>query len=173
MDSVDPLTSSLYFSAAAQAATKSKKKDEGTQKTAAKKRLFSDFLRDAEEKEEIPDLDLPSEIIGLPYEKAVATLLDSVYSTGDELRHNQTPEMVQKYRKSVKYFIHYVVKNCYYVEKHESSRSVKKRKKFYQIEVVDKKLDKLAAEVLMNQREQIAFLAKIDEINGILVDLIT
>jgi len=96
-----------------------------------------------------------------------------VYSTGNDLRKNQTSEEVQKYKKAVRNFINFVVKTCFDVERYESSRSIKKRKKFFQIEIIDKKLEKLATEVLINQRDQIAFLAKIDEINGLLIDLIT
>lgn len=175
MSSVDPLGTSLYFSAAAQASAQARKKEAETKKAASKKHIFADFLRDASESEEekLLSAGFPPEIIGLPYEKAVETLLDSVYSTGNDLRKNQTNEDVQKYKRAVKNFINYVVKTCFEVEKHESSRLVKKRKKFFQIEIIDQKLEKLATEVLINQRDQIAFLAKIDEINGLLIDLIT
>ncbi|NLK46647.1 MAG: YaaR family protein [Treponema sp.] len=171
MSSVDPLGTSLYFSAAVQA----RKKETETKKTATKKRIFSDFLKDASkaEEESLKTAGFPPEIIGLSYEKAVETLLDSVYSTGNDLRKNQTSEEVQKYKKAVRNFINFVVKTCFDVERYESSRSIKKRKKFFQIEIIDKKLEKLATEVLINQRDQIAFLAKIDEINGLLIDLIT
>ncbi|MCQ2579136.1 MAG: YaaR family protein [Treponemataceae bacterium] len=171
MSSLDPLGTSLYFSATAQA----RKKENEAKKATTKKRIFADFLKDASESEEekLRNAGFPPEIIGLSYEKAVETLLDSVYSTGNDLRKNQTNEDIQKYKRAVKNFINYVVKTCFEVEKHESNRSVLKRKKFFQIQVIDQKLEKLATEVLINQRDQLAFLAKIDEINGLLIDLIT
>jgi len=100
----------------------------------------------------------------------------SAYQT--EKLSNSTPVVRPSARelpdkRAVKNFINYVVKTCFEVEKHESSRLLKKRKKFFQIEIIDQKLEKLATEVLINQRDQIAFLAKIDEINGLLIDLIT
>lgn len=175
MTTVDPLSSSLYFSATAQVASQNqvaKRKNEDGKKV--KKGFFAELLAEAEEAENSPKLTgVPQEIASMPYEKAVETLLDAVYSSGDDLKKMQTLDMVQKYREAVKHFITYVVKTCYQKEIHESSRLIKRRKKFFQYEVIDAKLDKLAAEVLINQREQISFLAKIDEINGILVDLIT
>jgi uncharacterized protein YaaR (DUF327 family) len=44
---------------------------------------------------------------------------------------------------------------------------------FHSVKVVDEKLDRLAAEVLSNHADKLAMLAKIDEINGLLVDLIS
>lgn len=173
-NSIDPVATSLYFTAAQEA--KKKKQEELSEKAPLKKRRpFADLLREAQSSNTpaIYDDDLPPEIANMTYEKAVEYLLDSVYSSGDELRAKQTPDMVQQYKQAVKSFVHFVVKNCYEVEKHESSKMVRRRKKFYQIEIIDQKLDKLATEVLYNQRDQMAFLAKIDEIHGILVDLIT
>ncbi|MBO7163574.1 MAG: DUF327 family protein, partial [Spirochaetaceae bacterium] len=45
--------------------------------------------------------------------------------------------------------------------------------KFYLINIVDEKIDKLASDILSNHLETMQILVRIDEINGILVDLIT
>jgi len=85
MSSVDPLGTSLYFSAAAQASAQARKKEAETKKASSKKHIFADFLRDASESEEekLLSAGFPPEIIGLPYEKAVETLLDSVKGDKD------------------------------------------------------------------------------------------
>ena len=41
------------------------------------------------------------------------------------------------------------------------------------VRIVDKKLNELAHQVLKNQKEQMEILKRIDEIHGILVDLVT
>ena len=48
-----------------------------------------------------------------------------------------------------------------------------KTEKFYLIDIVDKKIDKLAADILENHLETLQVLVRIDEINGLVVDLIT
>ena len=59
------------------------------------------------------------------------------------------------------------------VEETTSGANIMKRKRFTLVKVVDEKLDSLAASVLAAQREQLTILAQIDEINGLLVDLIS
>ena len=48
-----------------------------------------------------------------------------------------------------------------------------KTEKFYLIDIVDKKIDKLASDILENHLETLQVLVRIDEINGLVVDLIT
>ncbi len=177
MNNLDPLNSGLYFSAANQAAQLNKEKESSAKKTGGSRRVFSDFLKTAEDSSAAAETnDIPPEIAKLSYAKAIETLLDSVYSSGSVLSKNQTMEEVQNYKRAVKNFVNFVVKNCYEVESHQTSKSTamlrrKRPKQFYLVEVIDKKLDKLATEVLINQRNQLAFLAKIEEINGLLIDL--
>lgn len=175
MNNLDPLNSGLYFSAANQVAQQKKEKEAATKKTSGNRRIFSDFLKSAESANTETN-EIPPEIAKLSYAKAIETLLDSVYSSGSILSKKQTMEEVQNYKRAVKNFVNFVVKNCYEVESFQTSKATalakrKRPKQFYLIEVIDKKLDKLATEVLINQRNQLAFLAKIEEINGLLIDL--
>ena len=59
------------------------------------------------------------------------------------------------------------------LEEKISGVNILRRKKFTLVKVIDKKLESLAAEVLKNQRDQIGILSAIEEINGLLVNLIT
>ena len=67
----------------------------------------------------------------------------------------------------------YVVQNSVRVEETTSGANILKRKRFTLVRVIDEKLDALAATVLAGQKEQISILAQIDQINGLLVDLIS
>ena len=53
-----------------------------------------------------------------------------------------------------------------------SGANIAKRKRFTLVKVIDEKLEALAS-VLAAQKEQLAILAQIDEINGLLVDLVS
>ncbi len=77
------------------------------------------------------------------------------------------------FRESVKRFLAYVVKHALEVEEHVSGGNILKRKKFTVVEVIDRKLESLASAVLAGQADQMEILRRIDEIRGLLVDLVT
>ncbi|MBL8967192.1 MAG: YaaR family protein [Spirochaetaceae bacterium] len=110
---------------------------------------------------------------GTPFsEAALEALLDEVHSAGDKLKENPTVDLVQAYKKAVRDFVHYVVERSYAVEEKTSGGNILKRKKYYRISVIDDSLEKLAAEILRNQRDKLEILRRVDEINGMLVDLL-
>jgi uncharacterized protein YaaR (DUF327 family) len=132
-----------------------------------KRPRFSSVLKDAEQIEEAGVLpDYPAS------EEALRELLDDVHSSGDELKRRPFPEEIKRYKRSVRNFLHYVVENGYTIEERTSGINLLKRKKFTLVQVVDRKLESLAASVLANQVTQIELLARIDEIAGLLVNLL-
>jgi uncharacterized protein YaaR (DUF327 family) len=50
---------------------------------------------------------------------------------------------------------------------------VQKRKRFTQIRVIDQRLEQLVTAVLQNQGKQLNILERVNEIRGLLVNLIT
>lgn len=103
-------------------------------------------------------------------------LLDDVHQFGEKLVNFPSINTVEKYKKSVRNFIHYVLKQAVKVESIEGAKFNRfkpsnKQKRYTLISVIDDKLDKLAAGILMNQGKQLDLLAKVEEINGLLVDL--
>lgn len=105
-------------------------------------------------------------------EADLSHLLDGVHEAGDRLKEKPTIEVVQAYKKAVRDFVHYVVEKSYALEEKSSGGSILKRKKFYRIAVIDESLEKLAAEILRNQRDKLEILRRVDEIYGMLVDLL-
>ncbi len=102
----------------------------------------------------------------------LSRLLDEVHGAGDRLKEKPTIEIVQAYKKAVRDFVHYVVERSYAVEEKTSGGNILKRKKFYRIAIIDESLEKLAAEILRNQRDKLEILRRVDEIYGMLVDLL-
>jgi uncharacterized protein YaaR (DUF327 family) len=49
---------------------------------------------------------------------------------------------------------------------------ISKEKKFVQVRTIDEKLDRLAQDVLFNHADKLQLLAKIEEIHGIVIDLL-
>jgi len=103
----------------------------------------------------------------------IEELLDAVFASGDALKKAPTIESIRDYRRKVKEFITWTVNHSVAVEETTSGNNILKRKRFTILKVVDEKLEALAASVLAAQKEQFALLAQIDEINGLLVDLVS
>ena len=164
------------FSAAKAEAEKKKKEAEAAGKSgpARMKQKFAEMMSRPEPGVEA-DSKLPPEIEGKSFDDALSFLLDEVTMAADDLKKNPYTDAFPKYRKKIAQFMHFIVKNCY--EVNESVGTVTRRnpnpKKRYIIKIVDDKLDQLAREILFNQADQLNLLAKVDEINGLLVDLIS
>ncbi|MBU3849163.1 MAG: YaaR family protein, partial [Candidatus Treponema excrementipullorum] len=84
-------------------------------------------------------------------------------------------ESFSNYRKAVSNLMKFIVHTNYEVKMNIRRRPSRrfKTEKFYLIDIVDKKIDKLAADILENHLETLQVLVRIDEINGLVVDLIT
>jgi uncharacterized protein YaaR (DUF327 family) len=105
-------------------------------------------------------------------EEALQELLDDVHSAGDELKRRPFPEEIKQYKRAVRNFLHYVVENGYDIKKQTRGVRVSNRREFTLVQVVDRKLESLAASILTSQVTQIEMLARIDEIAGLLVNLL-
>jgi uncharacterized protein len=144
-----------------------KKKTGKKEKT--QRRSFSHLVESAGESGEagVEDFD------GSDSRRGVVELLDAVFSAGDMLKKSPTLESIREYRHRVKAFVAYAVAHSIALEETTSGVNILKRKRFTLVKVIDEKLEALAASVLAAQKEQLAILAQIDEINGLLVNLVS
>ncbi|MDR0447827.1 MAG: YaaR family protein [Treponema sp.] len=103
-------------------------------------------------------------------DEALTELMDAVHSAGSDLADRPFHDEILRYKKAVRDFINYVVKYAFEVEKSQTLRKGKKKINV-QIQVIDRKLEELAAVILSGQTNQLMRVSKIDEIKGLLVDL--
>ena len=103
---------------------------------------------------------------------SLETLLDEISELGEKVKQNPAFGIVKEYKAAVKSFMKFVVDNSLSVDEKVSSPNIMRQKKFTLIKIIDSKLDKLAAGILLNQKNTLDILAKIDEIKGLLVDLL-
>ncbi|NLJ46769.1 MAG: DUF327 family protein [Treponema sp.] len=135
------------------------------------KGVFRTLLRSAERAED--DGFHAGSVADAPFSQAdLEALLDDVHGLGEDLKRDPNPEAVVAYKLAVRNFVHYVVSRAYALEEKTSGTNILKRKKYVILSVVDQKLEKLAAEILSTQRNQLEILRRVDEIYGILVDLL-
>ena len=125
-------------------------------------------------------------LLNLPVsEETVNILIDEVRSAGDTLRDRPFPEEIVRYKQAVRNFINFVVKNSYTVD-HETgipkflkpgykgprgTPESMKQITYTKINVIDKKLEDLAAMLLSSQMTQLEITSRLEEIKGLLIDL--
>jgi len=154
---------------------KKKRENEKTRPDKAGKKPFRSVLNRA--------VDRPAGIVTLQNwdslpeldgSETVESLLDDVYESGEALTKDPVFGPLNGYKTTVRRFMKYIIENSLDAEEILGARNPKtmRQKKYFIIHVVDEKLESLAAHVLKNQIDQFEILRRIDEIHGILVDLI-
>jgi uncharacterized protein YaaR (DUF327 family) len=179
IDSPDPSGMFLNPAAYSQARTETRKAQgravRGTQKTP-----FSRLLEDEKNAALGPVPDLPVS------EETLNRLMDDVRSAGDDLRNRPFPDEILTFKKAVRNFMYYVVENGYQVQESagvpkflkpgfrggRGTPESQERKVYVQIQVIDKKLEDMAAMILTSQINQLELAARLEEITGLLVDLL-
>jgi uncharacterized protein YaaR (DUF327 family) len=103
----------------------------------------------------------------------VAALLDEVHSRGEALSDVPSMEHIKAYKDAVQAFLKLALSKMAAVEEKTSGVNILKRKRYTLISVINKKLEILIVSVLKNQEEQMSILEKVEEINGLIVNLLT
>lgn len=177
------ITTNQYVTASQMAASKNQAAQQTAEQAEKKKverslplkNVFSDMLKRQENEEKFSIEGMPPEIAKMNFDEALSFLMDQVTMAGDELKKNPYGDTFPKYRQKVAQFFRFVEKRAYNVQEVEVRRTARNLnpKKKYIIKVVDDKLDQLARDILYNQADQLTLLSKVNEINGLIVDLIS
>jgi uncharacterized protein YaaR (DUF327 family) len=118
-------------------------------------------------------------------EDTVNYLIDEVRSTGDALRGRPFPDEILRYKQAVRNFIHYIVENAYSKSTeagipgflkpgYKGPRGTLESRKqiaYTKIQVIDAKLEELAKHLLTSQMQQLEIASRLEEIKGLLIDL--
>lgn len=139
-----------------------------TQKKEKTSESFSGMVKKAEEGNAIS-----SDLTDSKQKRTLEELLDGVFDSGRRLKELPTLDRVKEYREKVKEFVKFAVSRMLAVRETTSGVNVLKRKRFTLVEVIDKQLEALAMSVLSAQHDQMEILAQVDEINGLLVNLVS
>lgn len=110
---------------------------------------------------------------------SVENLLDDIHQAGEKLIEKPFYANIKEYRQKIRKFLSYVVKNTYDIGTELQTKKYVKNgvpivdeKKWTTVKVIDEKLEELATAILQGQRSQLIILRKVEEIEGILVDLL-
>jgi uncharacterized protein len=137
-------------------------------KVGRKEALKGDFTSFVNESR-LEAVDIPEEIS----ESDLEEILDGIHQAGEELAEDPGMQKVLVYKRRVQAFLSYVVKRSRRVDHQEGTRlsMFKQPKRYTLITVVDRRLEQLAAGILQNQTDKLEILRKVEEIQGMLVDL--
>ncbi|SFI99778.1 hypothetical protein SAMN04487775_11073 [Treponema bryantii] len=197
MAEIDSLGSNFYYSgvqnASNEAIKRNTKKEEVRKSDKAKKVDFAKLLKgeEVEEPQFIAD-GLPLKVRSMSIDDAAVYLADAVGSAGNDFSENQTQENLEKFKTAVSQFIRFVVVNNFDVNTAQRKRRFGKNgqpsrmfffsdysvpptkpKPKFSIEIINEKLDALARETLSNQANNLKILAQVNEIKGLIVDLLS
>jgi len=182
MAKVDTSDTSFYMNPAAYAPVKpEEKKSKGIRRGEKSEfsRLFDSFRgKTADELGPLRDLPVSEDSVNL--------LMDEVRSAGDTLKNRPFPEEIMRYKQAVRNFMNYIVKNTFSLEREEGipnflrpgfkgqrgTPEAMEGKLYTKIQVIDKKLEDLAAMLLSSQGQQFELVSRLEEIKGLLVDLL-
>jgi len=181
MAKVDGADSSFYMNPAAYAQVKDEKKPKSLRR--GEKTDFSSMFDDFRGK--TADQLGPLQNYAAS-EEALNSLMDDVRDAGDVLKDRPLPEEISRYKQAVRNFINYVVQNTYSLENDKGlpkylkpgfrgergTEESKEQIRHTVIRVIDKKLEELASMLLTSQARQMQLVARLEEIRGLLIDLL-
>ncbi len=104
-------------------------------------------------------------------EHSLEELLEQAGRFGDVLAREQTMSSLKAYRSSVRLFLQAVMRRIE-ISSDVSSREVLNQKRFTLVEEIDQQLEKLVRHFMNAQQKPISILEAVDEITGLMVDLI-
>lgn len=192
MAEIESLGNSYLYASMQSAAARAKKNQEAEKTSSTKKTSFSSILKKQKESElAAQGLLFPPEIEDMSVEDAAVFLRDAVEIAGNELRTNLTQENLQNFKEKIKQFLTYVEKNNYEVTTstimNRRTRMPVKRSPVsiyspYQIpaqtisstkfSIINQKLDDLTRDMMILQKDNLILVSEIDEIKGLIINLL-
>ncbi len=148
-----------------------KEKDKKTSRTASSR--FSAYIDSAEpgaEKQMIASAELGA----LENPRILEELIDKLFESGENLKRSPVEENLDEYKKNIRVLVNFISNKSYNVvrEKGVMNPRTFKQKEFVNIELIDKKLDSLAVYILSRQKNQMEILRRVDEINGLVINVV-
>ena len=100
-------------------------------------------------------------------------LMKDIEEQGEKIAKHMDIKDMKKYRTSIKEFMNEIVTHSHSFSR-ENFLDKKGRHRVYGIvKQINQTLDELAAELLKEEKDHLAILGKIDEIRGLILDIIT
>lgn len=106
------------------------------------------------------------------FKKRVASLLDEMTELAPLLADKMDLTLFERYRGQMKELLSEIVKNAYRFNSEHVMEFNGRQRVFATLNVVDKMLDDLAKDLLEQNRGKLDYLSRIDEIRGLILDML-
>ena len=107
------------------------------------------------------------------YTARLAEMKNDIDEQGKRLADRVDVKEYEKYRRLIRDFLDEIVSNGYTFSREDAYASRGRHRYIATVRIVDEKLDALGKEVMKEQADKIEILNKIDDIRGLLLDLMT
>lgn len=125
------------------------------------------------EKDDAFKFTLISNIEESEFKERLEGLMKDITEQGEKIAKHMDIKDMRKYRQSVKEFMNEIISRSHKFSR-ENFLDKRGRHRVYGIvKLVDKNLDELAEELIKDEKDHLAILAKIDDIRGLLLDIST
>jgi uncharacterized protein YaaR (DUF327 family) len=150
------------------------KNENKNKKTEKKGKTHFQTLIDSRNEEKEKILIESAQLGSLDKPEALEELIDHLFESGEELKRLPVEEKFEEYKKNIRILINYVSNKSYNVVKEEGVINPKtfKQKHYVNVELINKKLDSLAVYIISRQKDQFELLRRVDEMNGLLINVV-
>jgi len=105
------------------------------------------------------------------YAARLRELKKAIDEQGERLADRVDVKEYEKYRRMIREFVEEIVSNGYTFFREDAYASRGRHRYIATVQIIDEKLDELGKEVLKEQADKIEILSRIDDIRGLLMDL--
>lgn len=171
---LDSVNNALFFTPAASTL---KAETEKKQKTVEKSR-FSKLLGGnegihTEDNKVFEENQILQKIKDMTIEDGLQVLLNEINTASEDLRRTRTRKNLDRYKDAIQAFVKVVMEKSYSVGEQTKGYGPTRRK-YETVQVIDQKLAQLAEGILSMEKRRIEVcLGRMDEIRGLLLDLMT
>ena len=116
---------------------------------------------------------LASHIAEADMQARLNTLMEEITMQGDKLAKKRDIRDMKKYRGLIKDFMNEIVNRSHQFSRENFLDRRGRHRVYGIIRMVDQTLDELAQELVKDEKDNLAILAKIGEIRGLLLDIFT
>lgn len=100
-------------------------------------------------------------------------MLDEISAHGKKIAKHMDVKDMRHYRELIKEFMNEIINRSHKFSRENFLDKKGRHRVYAMIKLVDKNLDDLAAELIKDEKDHLAILNRIDEIKGLLLDILT
>lgn len=116
---------------------------------------------------------LISRIAETELKERVAVLMEEITNEGKKIAKHMDVRDMKHYRALIQEFMNEVVTRSHKFQRENFLDRRGRHRVYGMIKLVDETLDELAAELIKEEKDHLLILSKIDEIRGLLLDILT